>query len=90
MKVEVTKSFLWAPDGNHVRTVAVGELLEGRGAEVALQLGSGYVLAEASKAEETAEPKPTTPEVAHPAVEPAPAPAPAPADRPARGRGKGR
>lgn len=41
MKVKVTKEFQWAPDGNHVRTVKVGEVLEGRGAEVALQLLSG-------------------------------------------------
>lgn len=44
MKVEVTKSFKWAPDGNHVREVQAGEQLEGRGAEVALQLNSGRVL----------------------------------------------
>ncbi len=39
MKVQVTKSFKWAPDGLHTRDVQVGELLEGRGAEVALDLG---------------------------------------------------
>jgi len=41
MKVKVTKSFPWAQDGNHVRIVKAGEVLEGRGAEVALQLSSG-------------------------------------------------
>jgi hypothetical protein len=41
MKVKVTKEFDWAPDGNHVRKVKVGEVLEGRGAEVALHLKSG-------------------------------------------------
>lgn len=47
MKVKVTKEFPWAPDGNHVRKVKVGEVLEGRGAEVALQLHSGEVLQQA-------------------------------------------
>jgi hypothetical protein len=45
MKVKVTKPFPWAPDGNHVRNVKAGEVLEGRGAEVALQLNSGEKLA---------------------------------------------
>jgi hypothetical protein len=44
MRVQVTKSFEWAPNGTHVRTVAVGEVLEGRGAEVALELKSGQRL----------------------------------------------
>ena len=41
MPVKVTKEFKWAEDGNHVRTVKVGEVLEGRGAVVALQLSCG-------------------------------------------------
>lgn len=49
MRVKVTKEFKWAPDGNHVRTVRVGEELEGRGAEVALQLSSGDEVREAPK-----------------------------------------
>lgn len=46
MKVKVTKEFPWAPDGNHVRHVQPGEVLEGRGAEVALAMNSGEVVAE--------------------------------------------
>jgi hypothetical protein len=49
MKVKVTKEFDWAPDGNHVRKVKVGEVLEGRGAEVALHLKSGEEAREESK-----------------------------------------
>jgi hypothetical protein len=49
VKVKVTKEFRWAHDGNHVRTVKVGEELEGRGAEVALQLASGEEVRESSK-----------------------------------------
>lgn len=41
MRVEVTKTFRWAPDGNHVVDVEAGQVVEGRCAEVALQLGSG-------------------------------------------------
>jgi hypothetical protein len=54
MRVEVRKSFLWAPDGNHVRTVAVGEVLEGEGARHALAMGDGLALEEESKALEGA------------------------------------
>lgn len=39
MKVEVTKEFKWAPDGNHVVTVPAGKEVDGRAAEVAIQLG---------------------------------------------------
>ena len=49
MKVKVTKYFPWAEDGNHVRTVKVGEVLEGRGAEVALQMKCGEEVREPSK-----------------------------------------
>lgn len=49
MRVKVTKEFKWAPDGNYVRTVRVGEELEGRGAEVALQLSSGEEVREHAK-----------------------------------------
>lgn len=49
MKVKVTKEFKWAPDGNHLRTVKVGEELEGRGAVVALQLACGEELRESPK-----------------------------------------
>lgn len=56
-KVKVTKGFPWAPDGNHVRYVKVGEVLEGRGAEVALQMGAGEVLPETEP-----KPQPTAPE----------------------------
>jgi len=48
MKVKVTREFKWAPDGNHIRTVNVGEVLEGRGAEVALQLRSGEEVKESA------------------------------------------
>lgn len=44
MKVKVTQEFQWAPDGNHVRDVKVGEVLEGRGAEVALEQKKGVEL----------------------------------------------
>lgn len=44
MKVKVTEEFPWAPDGNHVRYVKPGEVLEGRGAEVALEMLSGEVV----------------------------------------------
>lgn len=50
MRIKVTKEFKWAPDGNNVRTVKVGEELEGRGAEVALQLSSGEEVREPPKA----------------------------------------
>jgi hypothetical protein len=49
MRVKVTKEFRWAHDGNHVRTVKVGEELEGRGAEVALQLSSGETMPDSGK-----------------------------------------
>jgi hypothetical protein len=49
MKVKVTKAFNWAEDGNHLRTVKVGEVLEGRGALVALQLSSGEEVREPQK-----------------------------------------
>lgn len=41
MRVRVTKAFKWAPDGNNVREVQVGEVLEGRGAQVALEQKAG-------------------------------------------------
>jgi hypothetical protein len=44
MRVEVVKPYLWAPDGIHVREVQVGEVLEGEGAEIAMQMKSGRVL----------------------------------------------
>ena len=44
MKVRVTKAFPWAADGNTVRMVQVGEVLEERGAVVALQMKAGVVL----------------------------------------------
>jgi hypothetical protein len=64
MKVRVTKSFPWAQDGNHVRTVKVGEVLEGRGAVVAMQLGAGEALPEqsAAKAPEPTKVSPPQPE----------------------------
>jgi hypothetical protein len=47
MKVKVTKEFLWAGEtGNHVRTVNAGDVVEGRAAEVALQLKSGEEVSE--------------------------------------------
>lgn len=49
MRVKVTKEFKWAEDGNNVRTVKVGEELDGRGAAVALQLSSGEEVREPSK-----------------------------------------
>ncbi len=44
MKVLVTKSFKWASDGNNTRTVVVGEVLDGRGAAVAISMGCGKEL----------------------------------------------
>ncbi len=59
MRVKVTKEFPWAPDGNHVRYVKPGEVLEGRGAEVALAMQAG----EAVTGEVTTDPSnPPTPE----------------------------
>lgn len=46
MRVRVTREYLWAPDGIHVRTVAVGEVLEGEGAEIALQMKSAEIIGE--------------------------------------------
>lgn len=46
MRVHVTRQYLWAPDGIHVRTVEVGEVLEGEAADIALQMGAGKVLDE--------------------------------------------
>lgn len=46
MRVQVTRQYLWAPDGIHVRTVEVGEVLEGEAADIALQMGAGKVLDE--------------------------------------------
>lgn len=43
-RVEVTKAFRWAPDGIHAREVEIGEVLEGEGAEIALQMGCGQEL----------------------------------------------
>lgn len=50
MKVRITKSFQWSPDGVHVITVEVGELREGRCAEKALR--GGYGLEERPEAHE--------------------------------------
>lgn len=83
MRVEVTRSFKWAPDGNNVRDVAVGEVLEGRGAEVALQLSSGRQLADVVAAEAAELAAPAEPSAA--AAEP-PAPTPAAPTPPARKR----
>jgi hypothetical protein len=44
MRVEVVTSYLWAEDGIHAREVAVGEVLEGEGAEIAMQMGCGREL----------------------------------------------
>jgi hypothetical protein len=44
MRVEVVKSYLWAPDGIRVREVQIGEVLEGEGAEIAMQMGCGREL----------------------------------------------
>lgn len=57
MRVRVTKEYLWAPDGNTVRTVRVGEELEGEGAAIALQMGAGEALGEEKSEEPAAENK---------------------------------
>jgi hypothetical protein len=44
MRVRVNKEFLWAPDGNNVRTVCVGDELDGEGARVALIHGEATPL----------------------------------------------
>jgi hypothetical protein len=60
MRVEVTKSFRWAPDGNNVVDVEVGQVVEDRCAEVALQLGRGRDLeAPEPPAGDDDEPEPT-------------------------------
>lgn len=41
LKVEVTKPFRFAPDGNRVETVEAGAEVTGRRAEVAMQMGCG-------------------------------------------------
>lgn len=41
MKVEVLKPFRFSPDGNTVESVSVGTEVEGRCAEVALQMKCG-------------------------------------------------
>lgn len=41
MKIEVTKAFKFSPDGNTVETVNVGEKVEGRRADVAMQMKCG-------------------------------------------------
>jgi hypothetical protein len=92
--VRVTRDFLWAPDGITARAVRVGEVLEGEGAEIALQMGAGAVLSEASQ--ESRAQAPAQGEVS-PAHEEAPAPvappvaeaAPAPEAAP-RAKRKGR
>lgn len=54
MRVEVITSFLWAgEDGNTVRTVPAGAVVEGRCAAAAIATGSGLVLG-ARDAEEKA------------------------------------
>lgn len=58
MKVEVTKSFPWAPDGNNVREVKVGEVLEGRGASIALELKCGRAVEEKPAAPAPSAPAP--------------------------------
>jgi hypothetical protein len=49
MRVRVTREYLYAPDGIHVRTVEVGEELEGVDAQVALDMKAGEVLAESGE-----------------------------------------
>lgn len=44
MRVKVTNEYLWAPDGIHVRKVAVGEELDGEAAEICLQMRSGEII----------------------------------------------
>lgn len=41
MKAKITKAFKFSPDGNSVRDIAVGDVVEGRCAEVAVQSGWG-------------------------------------------------
>lgn len=41
MRVECTRAFQWAREGIHVESVAVGEVVEGRAAEIALEAGWG-------------------------------------------------
>jgi hypothetical protein len=73
MKVMVTKEFAWAPDGNHVRYVKPREVLDGRGAQVAIEMQCGEALTEAAGA--AAEPQGGTP-LDGGASNPAPSPPP--------------
>ncbi len=56
MKVIVNKTFKWAPDGIHVRDVLVGEVLEGRGAQVTLDMQCGEVVDEEPPAKQAEPP----------------------------------
>lgn len=79
MRVEVTSEFKFARDGIHVVDVAVGAIVEGRCAEVALLLGKGHELAPDTSplasvpvAEKVVVvlPPPPVPELAPPAIAP--------------------
>jgi hypothetical protein len=64
MRVQVTKEFLLAEDGNTVREVQAGEVLEGEGAEHALRQGKGEQLDAVAPAPVTEDVKPeAAPEV---------------------------
>jgi hypothetical protein len=49
MSVRVTKDFRWTPDGVRTQTVRAGDVVEGRAAEVALEMGCGVVEGEKAK-----------------------------------------
>jgi hypothetical protein len=69
MRVEVTKAFRWAPDGNNVIDVEAGQIVEDRCAEVALQLRSGRDL-DVPPADDTSAPAEDAPAEGTRAVEP--------------------
>ena len=48
-KVEVVKAFDWSPDGIRVVTIPEGDVVEGRAAEVAMQLDAGRPVSEDGK-----------------------------------------
>lgn len=84
MKVKVTKAFRWAREGIYVIDVAPGEVVDGRAAEIALEMGRGQPLVEAMPAAPVA-PAPERPPEAQ-AVPAAPENKAAPAPRGRRGR----
>jgi hypothetical protein len=97
MKVQITKAFRWARDGIYVEDLHVGDVVEGRPAEIALEQGWGRSVEDATGI------APHEPPAAAPPTPPPPGPqsatseievtatrviGPAPSQAPARRRGR--